>query len=283
MGTIKLPTKRSEGVVDISQIRFLLYGPPKIGKTTLASGFENTLILATEKGYGSMKVFALDVKSWKDFIECVDLIESGDHDYKTIVIDTVSILYDLCVKYVCDENNVEHASDGSYGKVWSLIGTEFERQINRLFLTDYGIILISHFKCEEVVSTTGTKSQIAPDLPKPARRILVPKVSVIGYMKTKTEEVDGKYITKREITFKPSDFIEAGDRDGYLPSSMQVFKDPEKTYQEFLKYYNKKPTNEKQTKEETTKPTTTTKKNTKVKKPKTTTPVAKRPIRKRTR
>ena len=43
-----LPTKRSSGKMKLSEIRWLLYGPPGIGKTTLAAHFPNTLIVATE-------------------------------------------------------------------------------------------------------------------------------------------------------------------------------------------------------------------------------------------
>ena len=94
---MKLPIKRTSGKVDLSEIRMLLYGPPKIGKTTLLSGFPDTLLLATEKGYQALKVYALDIKSWEDFVKAVDLIEEGKHQYKTIGIDTADILANLCL------------------------------------------------------------------------------------------------------------------------------------------------------------------------------------------
>ena len=73
--TIKrLPSKRTSGIVKLSKIRMLIYGPPKIGKTTVLTGFPGLIIAATEKGYESYKVYAQDIESWEDFKEFVDLV-----------------------------------------------------------------------------------------------------------------------------------------------------------------------------------------------------------------
>ena len=78
---VVLPTKLTSGIVTLSQIRLLVYGAPKIGKTTLLIGFPNMLILATEKGYQAHKVYKNDITSWEVFKENVKLIIKGKHSY----------------------------------------------------------------------------------------------------------------------------------------------------------------------------------------------------------
>jgi hypothetical protein len=42
---------------------------------------------------------------------------------------------------------------------------------------------------------------------------------------------------KRMISFEPSEFLEAGDRDGFLPNEISSFQDPKKTYALIADYY----------------------------------------------
>ena len=50
---------------DLSGYITFVYGPPKTGKTTLASQMPDCLILAFERGYNALPgVIAQDVNSW---------------------------------------------------------------------------------------------------------------------------------------------------------------------------------------------------------------------------
>lgn len=236
---IKLPTNTTAGKPLLSKIRFLLFGPPKIGKTTQVSGFPRTLFLTTEKGYEALKIFKTDIICWEDFIDAVKLIVKGKHKFKTIAIDTVDILFGLCEDYICDKLKIDHPSDEEWGKGWKAVRKEFEHELQKLFMTDYGIIFISHTKNTELTVRGGGKiTKIVSTLPNQARSVLLPKVSVIGYMDTlPVETKSGKFVNKRVITFEPTDTIEAGDRTGLLPSELVVFKDQNKTYQKFKHYF----------------------------------------------
>ncbi len=236
---LELPTEMTTGKVLLSKIRMLLYGPPKIGKTTLASGWPGALFLATEKGYDAIKVYKKDVTSWQMFKDIVDVIVAGDHKFKTVVIDTADLLFKLCNDAMCQELDITHVSDEDWGKGYDIVANEFERVINKLFMSDYGLILISHTKIQDLTSRTGKLSKVTPTLSNQARRIIIPKVSIIGSMKLKLIKVSNdKYIEKRVVSFLPSEIEEAGDRDGKLPSELTVAKDPHKTYQLFDDYYS---------------------------------------------
>jgi hypothetical protein len=89
----------------------------------------------------------------------------------------------------------------------------------------------------------GTITKTISTLPDRARKIVIPLVSVIGCIDFKTvkmkDEATGKvsFTKKRVISFEPSEFLEAGDRDGYLPKEVPCFSDPKKTYAYINDYY----------------------------------------------
>ena len=225
---MSLPTKKTSGKVDVSEIRWLLYGPPKIGKTSLAAGFPNAVFAATEKGYKALKVFKVDIKTWQGYKKFVDEILEGNHDFKTIVVDTADLLFDKCSKYTCDKLDIEHESEGEWGRGWSEVKKEFMRVNNALFQSKYGIIFLSHTKGDKITTQVEEITKTVPTLSNQARKILLPLVDTIGLMRYKSYKVrnkKGKLTGTKEkliLSFKASMEIEAGDRTGVLPSELEL-------------------------------------------------------------
>ena len=82
----------------------LLYGKAKSGKTTAATSFPKALLCAFEKGYNAIAgIKAADITKWSDFKLILRQLESPEaHElYETIIIDTISIAYDLCEQFIC--------------------------------------------------------------------------------------------------------------------------------------------------------------------------------------
>lgn len=222
---MKLPEKTTSGKVNASEIRLLLYGPPKIGKTAFASGFPGAAFAATEKGYKALKVHKNDIKDWEDFQEWVDLMIDDDHDFKTGIIDTADTLFDLCSQYTCDKLGIEHESEAEWGKGWNEVKKEFTRTVNKLMMSNLGLIFISHTKGDKVTTAVTEITKTVPTLSNAARKILLPLVDTIGCMQYKTfksKEKKGAYIERLVINFQPSEFIEAGDRTGRLPAVLKL-------------------------------------------------------------
>lgn len=218
---MKLPDEPTMEGYTLNNIRMLLYGIPKIGKSTFASKFKKALFLACESGHKGLKICKLNITSWQDFLEAVDtLLELDDDDrkFKLIVIDTVSNLFKYCQDYVCKKNKIEHVSDKKWGKGWDLLQQEFERPIMQLSMSNYGIMFISHAKEVEISTRRGNYSKVAPDLPNQCRKIINPLVDIIGY----ADMDDGGGDEKRIIHFAPSKYITAGDRTGLLPTKMDL-------------------------------------------------------------
>lgn len=240
--------KQSEGNVNLEETAFFFFGPPKIGKSTTASGWPNCLFLCTsEKEVKKLKVPYILVNSHEKLRNAIDEITSGKFKnkykgIKTLVFDFVDAMYTNCQVHVCKKLRIDHASEAGYGKGVDMIDFEFKKVFNKAINSRFGCVFISHFQTKEVSTMHGTVTKVVSTLPERARKIIIPLVSVIGFIdyetvKIKTEEGKTKYKKKRVITFEPSEFLEAGDRDGYLPSKIPCFKNAKKTYELIEDYY----------------------------------------------
>lgn len=113
--------------------RIVILGVEKIGKTSFASGCEFVNGELTAQGLnkpivlpmrGEEGVDGLDVpsfptlNSFEEVLEAIGALYSGDHDYRTVVLDSASALEPLVWDYVCRQNNVQGIErvGGGYGK-----------------------------------------------------------------------------------------------------------------------------------------------------------------------
>jgi len=246
MGDNGVVIEESSGRAKLLESAWLLFGPPKIGKTTFASGFPKTVYLCTsKKEISRIKTPFILVNTHKKLIDAVDyLLENKKRlEYQVIVFDFVDAMWTNCEQHVCKKLKIEHASEAGYGKGVGMIDTEFRKVVNRVIGSGYGCIFISHMQIKEVQTMGGVVTKTVTSLPDRARKIIIPLVSVIGYIDFETiktkDEITGKveYKKKRVISFEPSEFLEAGDRDGYLPIKLSLAKDPKKTYETISAYY----------------------------------------------
>ena len=84
---------------DLSGYITFIYGPPKTGKTTLATQMPQPLLLAFEKGYNAIPgIIAQDVTSWGEMKQIYRELKKPEvqEAYKSIIVDTVDIAADLC-------------------------------------------------------------------------------------------------------------------------------------------------------------------------------------------
>lgn len=97
----------------------LLYGPDGIGKSTFGAGAPSPVFLGPEKGTMNLDVARFpSPNSWSDVIQAVDELGSSNHDFKTLVVDTLDWLEPLVYEKVCKDysvNSIEKAA-GGYGK-----------------------------------------------------------------------------------------------------------------------------------------------------------------------
>ncbi|MCB2141438.1 ATP-binding protein [bacterium] len=216
--TAKTPPKRS-----LSDVSILLYGPSKIGKSTFASQAPDAIFLATEPGLNALEVYQQPIRNWGEFLEICAELAKGEHPFKTVVIDTIDILYRLCADHICQKRGLEHESDGSHGKIYGLIKNEIYRVLTKLAHLPYGLILISHSQDRDLETRTGTVTRTVPTLSESFRQIVIGLVDLILYCDVQVEQAeDGTRKYRRVVRTKPSPNYDAGDRFGCLPEVMDL-------------------------------------------------------------
>src|SRR5258708_1303024 len=92
---IVLPKERSKSESKSPKI-LVLYGPPKIGKTTIVSKLDNNLLLELEDGARFLDVMKIDIKSLDHLKEVGREIIKNGKPYKYITLDTITLLEEWC-------------------------------------------------------------------------------------------------------------------------------------------------------------------------------------------
>lgn len=208
-----LPSKKTEKVYDFMKMNCLLYGPPKVGKTTFAASIndgDGVLFLATEKGHDSVEVYKVDINSWDAFRRTALELSKGGHDFKYLVIDIADWFYKHCEQYICKKHGVDHPNDLAYGKGASMVKDEFVRAINTINHMGYGICFISHCKEREQSTKTAKWSVMDTSLAAAPSGVITGLCDFVFYAYTNSEG-------KRVIRTKGTKHINAGDRTGLLP------------------------------------------------------------------
>ena len=74
----------------------IIYGPPKIGKTTVLSQLDNCLIIDLEDGSDMVDALKIKVRNLKELEEVGRMIIKKGKPYKYVAIDTISKLEEWC-------------------------------------------------------------------------------------------------------------------------------------------------------------------------------------------
>ena len=208
------PTKISR---DLKGKFVLLYGKPKSGKTSMASEFPRNFLMATEVGYHDIpNIIAANIDSWATFKKYLRELgfDETKEQFDTITIDTISLLWDLCEKYICQQNDVQGLGDIPWGKGYTLAVREFTEALRKITLLGYGLVLIAHSETRTEKADDGSEIEfIGPALNKRAYQIVNQLVDLIGYISSDFDK-DGNSV--RNIHTRATPTLMAGSRFKYL-------------------------------------------------------------------
>ena len=196
---LALPDEKSEPAKKIGNYSLLVYGRKKIGKTSLVSNFPKTFCMMFEPGGKSLRIYQKPINKWEDFLGYIKLLETTEHNFKTVSIDTGRVAYEKCMDYVCRVNGFDHPQDEAYGKGWNKLRVELTDAFIRLLNLGLGVIVICHESISDITKrNTEVYNRITPDLPKQAAGFFAAVIDTIGYYRY----LDGD---KRVITI--NDFL----------------------------------------------------------------------------
>ena len=202
----------------------LFYGRSGTGKTTLASTFPGPLLLldfrerGTDSVYDVKDLFVMNVTAWSQVKPVREYIEDNADKYKTIIIDQVSAMQDMCQAAVLEEEEKDQMSQRLFGEVSGRMKVEL---LAFRDLTDLGINVVFVAHDRESKTETEDDDQIDPSIG--AR--LMP--SVAGTLNGAVKVIGNTFIKER---FGPKDpetklrkrFVDYGLRVG--PHSVYTTK-----------------------------------------------------------
>lgn len=151
--------------------RWLVYGPPGSGKTSGAASTPKPLFLQVEDGTPAGVEFdAVKVKQFSDVMDIIGSLYSEKHDYKTLVIDSLSALQPLIFEEVCQRGGKKSIEEFPFGKGYveaeRITGAELVAGLNALH-DDRGlnILLIAHNRIRRFDDPTSQSfDRYEPDL-----------------------------------------------------------------------------------------------------------------------
>ncbi|MEK9896208.1 MAG: ATP-binding protein, partial [Burkholderiaceae bacterium] len=111
---------------DLSQVKktsglkppfIVVYGQAGVGKTTLGAQAPNPVFLQTESGEGTLEINAFpQVKDFSEMLEAIASLIEHEHDYETLVIDSLDHLEPIIWKEVCKTQGIDSIEKLGYGK-----------------------------------------------------------------------------------------------------------------------------------------------------------------------
>lgn len=220
---IVLPEEPTKPRTEFKDFLTLIYGAPKIGKSTFCSKLSKPFFIDTESGLRLLSALQLPVDSWESFKEVYAALKAAKDDgtlkYETIIVDTVDNLYQYCSEYICRSTGVIHESDLDYGKGWAMTKKEFTVGIAKLRQLGLGVIFTSHANFDEITTRTGKFTKASPSMSKQCRSVIEP---TLDYELFATMEAgkDGEEV--RVLKTKPSQFWVAGEHSGKLPETIPL-------------------------------------------------------------
>ena len=197
----------------------LIYGLPKVGKSTFGSQLPRSLFLNFEQGTNALAgIRSVPILRWSDFKKVLSQLRKAQarEMYDTVVVDTVSIAWQLCEKYICQREGVDTIRDIPWGQGWGMLRNEFSECWREITLLGFGILFIAHSKDKptEMRDEDGEAiTAVAPDLPNQCYTIVNSIVDIIGYLQVQMNN-DGT--SERFLYTRSTPTIFAGSRYQYL-------------------------------------------------------------------
>jgi hypothetical protein len=143
----------------------MVYGSDGVGKTTLGSQAPSPVFLGPEIGTANLDVSRFPTpKHWKDIEAAVLELTNEQHNFKTLVIDSLDWIEPMLFKAICEDYNCKsiELAAGGYGKGyveatsrWGGLKDKLELLRNQRGMN---IILIAH---SEVVSFLDPSTQLS--------------------------------------------------------------------------------------------------------------------------
>ena len=199
----------------------VIYGPPKIGKTTALSQLKDCLIIDLEDGSDMVDALKVQVESLAELAEVGKAIMKDNKPYKYIAIDTITKLEEWCEQdakkiYMATPmgKNFEQKNPGASvlslpnGAGYLYLRIAYKKWIDRLNKLADHIILVGHLKDKMLEKKGKEVASKDLDLTGKIKSITCANADAIGYIYREDN--------KTMISFNSLDDVTAGSRCDHL-------------------------------------------------------------------
>ena len=199
-------------------------------KTTCASKFPKSLILAFEKGYDDLDdVHAQPINSWKEALEIKKALlqeakdekeGKGERTFITVCVDTIDIAYDMCESYILAKEGVDYLDETEKMRGYRAVSREYDKFFQEIVKAGYTLVCISHATTKQVKENGKKYDRTIPTVPDRGFLVVSRLVDVCGFA-TFEDEPEDPLNPKRILILRGSRELEAGCRNRYMPNKIE--------------------------------------------------------------
>lgn len=170
----------------------ILFGLPKVGKTTILSTLENNLILDMENGSTYVDALKIKINTLKELKETIKAIKDAGKPYRFITIDTITAveemakplaiqLYQNSPMFSAKYADVKDVTQLPNGSGWAFLRQGVEMIVDLVASATDNLIICGHVKDTALAeSMEGSVKDL--DLGGKLKRILSAKSDAIGFV-----------------------------------------------------------------------------------------------------
>jgi hypothetical protein len=226
-----LPENKRGKSYDYRTYSGIIYGRPKIGKSTFCAGLDGgkVLFLDTEDGTKHLDVFQVQIEGWTHALEVARELLTEKHEFTLVVVDTISALREMAIEYQLRKMNVPDVMAGkfaSHGRGWHAVSLEMIKLWKMLLAGNFGVYFVDH---EKTVEKTADGRIITPEmnyngqkyisvLPQTGGKAGQTLKGLCDLVLRATIDQTGSRVLQTSNTAE----VEAGDRSGVLPAVLPL-------------------------------------------------------------
>jgi hypothetical protein len=206
------------------------------------ASWPGVLFLSTEPGTKGLQIHEVPIGDWATLLGAVDALEKDKSSkFKTIVIDTVDLAYDMCLEHVCTNLMIPYPGEDSsgkedWGKSWKAVKDEFTDAVSRILRSNRGLWFVSHAKERQIKTRGGEKyDRIGPSMGSQASRVIEALVDIFIYADY-MRDTDGNVV--RVLVCEGDETVWAGHRKtaGKFPPLLPL--EEKGGYETFVEAFN---------------------------------------------